>query len=205
MAVMLTIEGSYKKSSNVAGKKDLGQFTIQKPWPIAIEQEDFAEMQSANFYIKNFMLDTWLRDDKEISKDYLGHHGCSVEHVRELDDEEIEEFVKSGKLLAIDPHEFTAEDVSNMKRTEMILAFVMMDGDQTPHMAQTKSVWQGRDVKEMRSNLKTHLGLEDAVEKVTAANKKRTSKLLKSAGKEESEPKRTRAPRKAKETVEVSE
>ena len=171
MAVMLTIEGTYKVQSSVAGKSDLKDFKLQKPWPIEMDAEDFDEMQVANFYVKNFMLETWLRGDKEISKEYRGFHECAVEHVRLLDNEEIEEFVGSGELLAIDPYDFSAADIDKMKRTALILSFVMMDGDQTPYVARTKTIWQGRDVVEQRSYLKVRLGLEDEVEKVQAKTK----------------------------------
>lgn len=204
MAVMLTIEGTYKVASVIAGKKDLKEFRIQKPWPISMEDEDFDEMNAANFYIKNFFLDKWLRDDKEISKEYWGLHSCSVEGVRQLDDDEIQNLLDSGELLAIDPDSISAKDVNEMKKRELISTVIMMDGDQTPFMAQNKSLWQSRNEQDMRSVLKDHLGLEDEVEIVKAKNKKRTSKLLGGESKEE-KPKRKRAPRKAKETVEMTD
>ena len=144
MAVMLRIECTYKKPSAFADKKDLAEVVFNKPWPIMIEKEDFAEMQVANFYIKNFFMDEWLKEDEKIAREYRGLHGCMVDSVRELSDKEIEECVDKGELLAVDPYELTAADVNIMKRSEIILSFVMMDGDQTKYIARTKSIWQSR-------------------------------------------------------------
>lgn len=210
MAVMLRIEATYKKPSAFADKKDLKEVVLFKPWPIMIEEEDFVEMQVANFYVKNFFLDDWFKQDPVIAKEYRGKHNCMVDSVRALSDEEIEQFIESGDLLAVEPSDLTAKEIGKMKRSDLIKCFMMMDGDQTKYLARTKTTWQGRDIVAQRDLLKEQLGLSDAVEQVKAKDKKRTSKLLKAKSKDtdgevKAPVKRRRAPRKPKETLEVSE
>ena len=213
MAVLLTIEGQYTTPSTVAGKLDIVDFDMEIPYPIFIEEDDHEGQNEAMFYLRNFFLNK-IRKKKYKAK-FKSLRTASITVVEEIDEEGIGELLKSGALVAIDPYALTGAEINKFKDPEIFWTLVLMDGDNTSKIAQSKSTWVGTDMNDKRTKLKAMLGIKEKVEEVFNHDSKKKSALFAAAGKSVTKntergnnpdtAKKQRPPRQPSVSVEVSD
>lgn len=192
MASLLTYAVKYKVPSAIAGKYDLKDVKVQVPYPFDVDPENAGE---ANFYMRRFFLEEHVKQKDPLN--YYGFHEMKLDVVQELSDEDVEKYIESGDLVAIDPMDLTAEDINGFTKTKQFINVLMMSdiehlknekgeceyNDVTDYVARNLSLYVGTDMQQKRSQLKKFLGINEAKETAKTSSQKRKGSFLEKAKK----------------------